>query len=365
MLTNPADGQVTAIIGSVGQRGATTPEDFTGIPRNVTFADGESRVEFTVTAPADEVDDQGDYVALTVYRTAGNAVTGSKNTARLDIVDTTSVKASFEKAAYTVAESDDTATSGTKENEVSIKVTLSKAPTEETIIPLTTVPGTGTTADDYSGVPTNLTFQSGDTEKSFTFKAEPDYLDESDETLTVWFGTLPDGYAAGTNGTAQVTIEDDDTDHVTVTPKTLEVNEGSSNNYKVVLDTKPAGNVTVTLARTGSSDVTFSPTAPLTFTQDTWNTEQTVTVSAAEDDDAADETATITHTVSGYGTVTKADDVAVTVKDNEPAVTVFFESATYSIDEQDDDTTTGTREVFTPPRCSCRGREGKEYRSLR
>ncbi len=344
VLTKPADGQVTAIIGSVGQRGATTPEDYTRIPRNVTFQDGESRAEFTVTAPADEVDDSGDYVALTLYRTAGNAVTGSRNTARLDIIDTTSVKASFENSTYTVQESDDPDTTGTRENEASIKVTLSRAPTEETVIPLTTVPGTGTTSGDYSGVPTGLTFQSGDTEKSFTFRAEPDSLDEADETLTVWFGTLPDGYAAGTNGTAQVTIMDADADHVTVKPTTLEVNEGGSNTYKVVLETKPAGNVTVTLARTGSSDVTFSPTTALAFTQDTWDDEQTVTVSAAEDADALDETATITHTVSGYGTVTKADDVAVTVKDNEPAVTVFFESAAYSIDEQDDETTTTVRE---------------------
>jgi hypothetical protein len=32
----------------------------------------------------------------------------------------------------------------------------------------------------------------------------------------------------------------------------------------------------------------------------------------------------VTHTVSGYGTVTTADSVSVSVTDNEPAVTVSF-----------------------------------------
>ena len=55
----------------------------------------------------------------------------------------------------------------------------------------------------------------------------------------------------------------------------------------------------------------------LTFTTSDWGTAQTVTVSAGEDDDASDDTATLTHTASGadYGMVTQ--DLAVTVTDDE------------------------------------------------
>ena len=39
----------------------------------------------------------------------------------------------------------------------------------------------------------------------------------------------------------------------------------------------------------------------LTFTGTTWNTVQTVTASAAEDDNATDESLTLTHAVEGAG----------------------------------------------------------------
>ena len=74
-----------------------------------------------------------------------------------------------------------------------------------------------------------------------------------------------------------VTIRDNDTAGVTVSETTLTVAEGGSSSYTVVLTSKPSGNVTVTPSRTGSADVTFSP-SPLTFTANNWSTAQTVTV---------------------------------------------------------------------------------------
>ena len=62
--------------------------------------------------------------------------------------------------------------------------------------------------------------------------------------------------------------------------------------------------------------------ATLTFTPGNWDTAQTVTVEADQDDDAEDDEATVEHEVSGgdYGSngVTAAD-VAVTVDDDETA----------------------------------------------
>ena len=55
----------------------------------------------------------------------------------------------------------------------------------------------------------------------------------------------------------------------------------------------------MTINAPSNADATAEP-ALLTYTTTNWNDEQTVTVSAAEDDDAIDEAAvTISHTVSG------------------------------------------------------------------
>ena len=73
------------------------------------------------------------------------------------------------------------------------------------------------------------------------------------------------------------------------------------------------------MSLTAGSDEDITVDKPsLTFTTENWNAAQEVTVSAAEDDDATDGTATIEHAVSGgdYAGVT-ADSVRVTESDND------------------------------------------------
>ena len=101
----------------------------------------------------------------------------------------------------------------------------------------------------------------------------------------------------------------------------------------MVLTSEPTGDVTVTPSVGGSPDVTVSA-ASLTFTPTDWNQAQTVTVSAARDADAANDTATIGHTISGadYGANgATADDVPVTVEDDGTAVTLTVNPA--AVDE--------------------------------
>ncbi|MDE0102835.1 MAG: hypothetical protein OXN89_10690, partial [Bryobacterales bacterium] len=72
---------------------------------------------------------------------------------------------------------------------------------------------------------------------------------------------------------------------------------------------------TVTVAISGHSgtDLTLD-TASLTFSTSTWDTAQTVTVSAGQDDDTSNDSATLTHTASGGGYSLTAT-LAVTVTD--------------------------------------------------
>ena len=110
---------------------------------------------------------------------------------------------------------------------------------------------------------------------------------------------------------------------VTLSKTSLTVTEedATGDSYTVVLDTLPTANVVVTVAGHAGTDVTPAPT-PLTFTTVNWETAQEVTVTAADDADATDDTVTLTHsaasTDSDYGGIAIAD-VTVTVEDNDTA----------------------------------------------
>ena len=118
---------------------------------------------------------------------------------------------------------------------------------------------------------------------------------------------------------------------VTVSPTSLTVEEGGEATYTVVLDSQPAGNVAVTPASGEADAATVS--GALTFTTGNWNALQTVTVTGVEDDnaDARDESVTVTHGVSGYGSVTTATSVVVTVEDNDLSASGIY----ISVKEED------------------------------
>ena len=225
--------------------------------------------------------------------------------------DVPSVTANFEQSSYNVTEGGD----------VSIAVTLSADPERSVAIPITTTnQGTATDAD-YSGVPLEVTFQSGDTEVTFTFTATDDPVDDDGEWVKVTFGALPAGVSEGTTTEATVSITDNDVSGVTVSETALTVPEGGTagETYTVVLDSPPTADVVVTVAGHAGTEVTPSSTS-LTFTTSNWNDAHTVTVKAGDDADTLDDTVTLTHsaasTDSNYEGIT-IGNVTVTVNDDD------------------------------------------------
>ena len=115
---------------------------------------------------------------------------------------------------------------------------------------------------------------------------------------------------------------------VSVSAATLQVDEGGSGAYFVVITTEPTAPVTLRISAGG--DVTTQPTT-LRFTASDWETRQGVTVNAGQDGDADDDTVTITHTVTSgsapeYASLTDLPSVQVTVLDDDeppPAVRGF------------------------------------------
>ena len=158
-------------------------------------------------------------------------------------------------------------------------------------------------------------------------------VDTADKTVKVK-GAASNTVGASGPADVTLTLEDDDTRGVTVSKSDLDIDEGDDGTYTVVLTSKPTGQVTVTPSRSsGDADVTVS--GALTFTPANWDTARTVTVSAAQDPDAIDDTAAIGHAVSGgdYGSV-PAGSVAVTVDDDETASsTVTLTVAPERLDE--------------------------------
>ncbi|WP_020519889.1 glycoside hydrolase family 6 protein [Catelliglobosispora koreensis] len=124
----------------------------------------------------------------------------------------------------------------------------------------------------------------------------------------------------GTTTTANVsfTVTGTQTPSIVLTPAALSVAEGGSASLNVKLNAAPSGNVSVALARTGDTSITVS--SPVTLTTSNWNTGVNATVSAAEDSDSVNGTATIAASATGYtgaqANVTEIDNDVIGRVDN-------------------------------------------------
>ena len=217
-----------------------------------------------------------------------------------------------------------------------------------TLLSLTLGEGTAV-AHDYSAFAATLIIPAGKQQGVATMVIFPtnDYVVEGDETAQIRGSTsLPDLEVQP----AFVTITDDDTAGLTITPAALVVSEGSSGTYMVVLDNQPSGDVTVTVSGQAGTDLTLSGLSAanaLIFTTTNWFTAQTVTVTSGEDSDGVDGTATLTHTAAGgkYAGTTAA--LPVTVADDDRGIVITPSSL--SLDEGDATGVSYTVKLATEP----------------
>ena len=319
------------------EEGGATSSDYSGIPSYLTFSPGETEVEFTFTAVDDSDDDDDEEVKIGFGTLPAGAAAGTPNETTVSIIDDelTQVVVRFVKASYSVGE-------GGRLLDVGIEI--DKDAGRYLYIPYVFTPQGGASTEDYPYGLYGAPISEGFTRAFSNFRASQDRIDDDGESIKLTFGELPEGVTAGTPSEAVITIVDDDTAGVTVEPTTLGVDEDESGVYTVVLDSEPVANVTVTINDPAvNTDVTAEP-ASLTFTPDNWDTEQTVTVSAADDSDKVSETAIVTHLATSADLLYEGidvDDVTVSITDDDaPSVEVSFGSATYSVEESDDISTT-------------------------
>ena len=228
-----------------------------------------------------------------------------------------------------------------------VEVKLAAVPTAEVTI---TFSDDGDSDVSWSGTTLSgdaLTFTTGNwnVAQEVTLTAAEDDDDANDtETLT-----LTASKSGGYNGeTAEitVTINDNDVNGAGITvPGTATVPEGSTSIVEVKLAAVPTAEVTITFSDDGDSDVSWSGTTlsgnALTFTTGNWNVVQEVTLTAAEDDDVANDTETLTLTASksgGYNGETA--EITVTINDNDvdeagitvPATAAVTEGSTAKVE---------------------------------
>ena len=204
------------------------------------------------------------------------------------------------------------------------ELTVAEGSTGTYTVKLNTRPGGSVTVTPSSSAGTvatvsgALTFTTGTwgTEQTVTVTGVNNDVAGGDGSATVSHAVT--GYGAVTAASVTVTVTDDDTAGVTVSKAELTVAEGATGTYTVKLNTRPGGSVTVT--PTSSAGAVATVSGALTFTTGTWGTEQTVTVTGVNNAVAgADGSATVSHAVTGYGAVSMAASVTVTVTDDDTA----------------------------------------------
>ena len=198
---------------------------------------------------------------------------------------------------------------------------------------LTEEPADDVTVSVYSSsssalrvLPSSLTFTKDeyDMPQEVTITALVD-SDAADELVSVYHEVEVDGvdYVLAR---VRAFIRDPIFPALTLSTPTFRVNEGETATYTIVPEAEPSRSFTLTLESSDAESVTVSPPT-MTFTVGTngnWETEQTATVTAVQDDDEFDDSATILHLSTYLGVEYRlGSGVEVTVADGNRAP--FFE----------------------------------------
>ena len=276
-------------------------------PEMLTFTPTDWSTAKTVTVTGEEDSDQNDeIVRLSNDPSGADYDSVSTVDVTVDVADNDRTGVHVSKTSLTVREEDTAGNSYT--------VALNSEPTADV-----TVTVAGHAGTDVTPSPATLTFTSLNwaTAQTVTVKAGND-ADATDDTVTLTHRAMSadSAYNGITIASVEVTVTDNDTATLVVTPPTLSIGEAGSDTFTVKLPTQPGGNVAVSVTSGEVGAATVSP-ASLSFNATNWNTAQTVTVSGVDDADTNNESVTVTLSGSGGGYGSAIASVAVTVTDND------------------------------------------------
>ncbi|WP_287738211.1 Calx-beta domain-containing protein, partial [Microcystis sp. M048S1] len=238
---------------------ATNGNDYTLLPTSVTFAANATTATVTVDPTADTTVESDETVALTLAAGTGYTIgTPDAVTGTITNDDLPSITLAISPSSVT------------EDGTSNLIYTFTR--TGDTTNPLTvnyTVEGTATNGNDYTCIPTSVTFAANSATATVTVDPTPDTIVESDETviLTLASGT---GYTVGTTTPVTGTINNDDFSQLSI--NNITVVEGLDNNAIL----------TVTVDNPNPQPISFNyTTGPIDATADVDYTSKTGTITIA------------------------------------------------------------------------------------
>ena len=183
-MTEGGSNSYTVVLDS--QPTATTTVTVTGAgsvsptSSELTFATSNWNEPQTVTLTAAHDGDTSDEPKVSVRHEASGGDYNGLHGPDVGVTvkdDDTEVIVSFSQSEYTVDEGATT----------TITIILDADPERTVVIPLEKTDLGGVSDSDYSGVPTSVTFGSGEVERTFTISAVADNIDDDDERVELSF----------------------------------------------------------------------------------------------------------------------------------------------------------------------------------
>ena len=286
----------------------------------------------TVTVKADQDDDGANDPVTLTHTSAGGEYAGVSSDLAVTVDDDETVSVVLTPTSLTVEEGDADGQTYT--------VKLSHEPSEDVTVTVTGQASTDLSLTGLSATNT-LTFTTTNWEDAQTVTVKADQDDDGANDPVTLTHTSAGGEYEGVSSDLAVTVDDDETVSVVLTPTSLTVEEGDADGqtYTVKLSHEPSEDVTVTVTGQASTDLSLtglSATSTLTFTTTNWEDAQTVTVKAGQDDDGANDPVTLAHAASGGEYAGVSSDLAVTVDDDE-TVSVVLTPTSLTVEEGDAD----------------------------
>jgi parallel beta-helix repeat protein len=182
--------------------GTATAADYTATSGTLHFGAGQTEQTFTVTLAEDSLFEGDETIGLTLSNAVG-AVLGTPGTAELTITDNDGPPVvQFSSVAYSVTE-------GTAE--AIITVNRTGGSNGGVTVAYNTTTGAATPGADFTATSGVLTFEAGETSRTFTIPITDDFEVEGAETINLELTNAGGGATLGTLTTAVLTINDNDT----------------------------------------------------------------------------------------------------------------------------------------------------------
>ncbi len=328
---------------------ATGGTDFTAPGATFPFPSGVTSHTVSVAVTDDSFLEDDETFMLTLSDATGYTV-GTQASTTVTITDQDTVTVELNAPSHAVLEG-----AGT----VSVSASITSTPVSANIpisLTLTSADGTATGASggtgdgiDYDSDAVTITIGAGANGATGTIAIRDDTDQEVDETFALTLSTSQTRVSVGTRSASTVTIADNDrAKGLVFTPSAVTVGEGASATYTVHPTTLPTSNVTVSVIVPGGSDLSIDTDNvmagdqnTLTFTTSDWHIGQPVKVTAAQDDDTANDLVSLTHAPSGGGyTGPHNASLQITITDDDttvPAVSVSLPTGGGEMRTDDDE----------------------------